>query len=465
MRGFAEVGLAEEWRTHAGLGRRKLLGGSLAALASLQLSSGCSARDPHTVRFWAMGSEAEAMPAVLKQFALEHPNVQVKLEQLPWLSAHEKLLTAFAGDALPDMAQMGNSWLPEMAAIGALQDLQPWIDQSRKNSSGLQPDDYFPGIWATNVVEERTVGVPWYVDTRLLFVRHDLLAKAGQAVMPVTWEQWRQSLLALQASGVKSPIYLPLDEFAPLLALSLQSGAASAQADGLLREGGRRGNFSGPGFRAALALYTEFFRRGFAPGLSRNTVANVWQEIARGTFAYYISGPWNIGEFKKRLPAELQGSWSTAALPGPNGPGASVAGGASLVMFKPSKVKPAAWKLIEYLSRPSVQQEFYRSTGNLPPRRSSWALPLPTGGTLQEDVYAKAFRDQLERVRPAPMVPEGERIVQEMQLYAARAVHERGPLEPIVTALDERVDGILEKRRWMLDHANGSVGTPLKAPG
>ena len=341
----------------------------------------------------------------------------------------------------PDMAQMGNSWLPEMASIGALEDLQPWLDAS------VPADDYFPGIWATNVVEQRVVGLPWYVDTRLMFVRHDLLARAGVPAMPTTWDQWRHSLQALQANGVKSPIYLPLDEFAPLLALSLQSG------DELLKDGGRRGNFSGEGFRAALGLYTEFFERGYAPSLSRNTVANVWQEIARGTFAYYISGPWNIGEFKRRLPAELQDKWSTAVLPGPSGPGASVAGGSSLVMFKPSRVKPAAWKLIRYLSRPDVQQSFYQRTGNLPPRRSSWALAMPSGGTLREDPHAKAFGAQLERVRPAPMVPEGERIVQEMQLAAARAVHDQGSLDPVVAALDARVDGILEKRRWMLDHA------------
>ena len=43
----------------------------------------------------------------------------------------------------------------------------------------VQPDDYFASIWATNVIDGTLYGVPWYVDTRLLFYRTDLLARAG----------------------------------------------------------------------------------------------------------------------------------------------------------------------------------------------------------------------------------------------------------------------------------------------
>jgi multiple sugar transport system substrate-binding protein len=48
-------------------------------------------------------------------------------------------------------------------------------------------------------------------------------------------------------------------------------------------------------------------------------------------------------------------------------------------------------------------------------------------------------------------VPEWERIAQEMQLFAARAVHERSQPAVVAKALDARVDTFLAKRRWMLD--------------
>ncbi len=50
---------------------------------------------------------------------------------MPLTAAHEKLLTAFAGDALPDISQLGNTWIPEFATLGALEPLQPYVDASR----------------------------------------------------------------------------------------------------------------------------------------------------------------------------------------------------------------------------------------------------------------------------------------------------------------------------------------------
>jgi multiple sugar transport system substrate-binding protein len=57
-------------------------------------------------------------------------------------------------------------------------------------------------------------------------------------------------------------------------------------------------------------------------------------------------------------------------------------------------------------------------TGDLPPRRSNWAHPR-----LAQDPYAAAFGQQLERVKPAPKVPEWEQIATEMRLAAERVTH------------------------------------------
>lgn len=238
-------------------------------------------------------------------------------------------------------------------------------------------------------------------------------------------------------------VLLPLNEFEPLLALALQQG------EPLLRDDGRWGNFESAGFRRALKFYVDAFRNGFAPALSGVDISNVWNEFARGYFVFYISGPWNIAEFKQRLPASIGEAWTTAPLPGPTGPGASIAGGSSLVVFRRSQAKDAAWQLIEYLSRPDIQRRFHELTGDLPPRRGPWAGP-----PLADDPYARAFRDQLERARPAPRVAEWERIANEMRLVAERAVIGQLSIDEAVRELDARADDILEKRRWMLARGN-----------
>jgi multiple sugar transport system substrate-binding protein len=317
----------------------------------------------------------------------------------------------------------------------------------------VKPSDYFNSIWATNVIGGKLYGVPWYVDTRLLFYRKDLLHNAGFDEPPQDWAEWRRMLAAL--SHPKRKVYgilLPTNEYEQLMSLALQ------QPDTLLRDHGRYGNFESSGFKRALTFYVDTFRLHQAPAITNVEAGNPWTEFGNGVYAFYFSGPWNIGEFRKRLPASQQGSWSTAMLPGtdgPNGLGVGAAGGSSLVIFRKSQHKQAAWELIEYLSQPDVQRRFYDLLGDMPPRRSSWQQ-----GSLHDDPQARAFREQLEHVRPSPRVPEWERIANEMQLVAAQAIAGELSIDLATAELDRRVDRILEKRRWVLDHARPATGAP-----
>ncbi len=397
----------------------------------------CARGETQTVlRFWAMGRESEVVTELLPEFERTHPGIKVKVEQLPWTAAHEKLLTAVAGDSTPDVCELGNTWIPELVALKALAPLDARIAAS----TGIASADYFPGIWATNVIGGSTFGVPWYVDTRLLFYRTDLVRDAGFPDPPRSWSEWQRVLAAVVAhgSGEHYAILLPLDEFEPLLALALQ------QPEPLLVDGGVRANFASAAFERTLDFYVGMFRKGYAPGVSSSQISNVWTEFGRGYFAFYISGPWNIGEFQRRLPPELAGRWMTAPLPGPDGPGASIAGGASLAVFGHSRHQDAAWQLVEYLSRPSVQERFHALTGDLPPRRSAWESAAIAG-----DPYARAFRDQLERARPVPQVPEWERIVQEMRLVAERVVRAQLSVHDGARELNATADRMLAKRRQL----------------
>lgn len=403
--------------------------------------AGCAHRSTDTLVFWTFGAEGQAIARLLPDFERAHPEIHVDVQQLPLSAAHQKLLTAIAGGTAPDMAQLGNTWLAEMVALHALAPLQADVGPS----AVVQPTDYFGNIWATNVVDGTLYGIPWYVDTRLLFYRTDLLKQAGFDAPPHDWEQWRQMLAALSQPARKVyGILLPTNEYEQLLSLALQ------EPDPLLRDDGRYGNFESPGFKRALRFYVDTFRLKQAPAVTNVEVSNPWEEFGRGVYTFYLSGPWNIGEFRKRLPASEQGDWSTAPLPGPNGPGAGLAGGASLVVFHASRHQPAAWALIQYLSQPKVQQRFYQLTGDMPPRRSSWDSPL-----LRDDPQARAFREQLERVKPTPAVPEWERIAVMMQQVAARAVSGELTIDQATAEMDRRADAILAKRRWLLDRAAG----------
>jgi multiple sugar transport system substrate-binding protein len=411
-------------------------------LAALALD-GCAGGSPpqREVRFWAMGREGEVVQRLLPEFERRHPGVRVRVQQIPWSAAHEKLLTAFVGRAMPDVFQLGSTWVPELAAIGAVQPLD-----ARLSASAAAPlDDYFAGILDANRVDGATYAVPWYVDTRLLFYRTDLLADAGFAAPPPDWSTWMAAMAAIkQRAGPDNyAILVPLSEWQPPVILALQRGAT------LLRDGDRYGDFRSAAFRAAFAFYLDLFRRGLAPAGADGQVANLYQDFAAGFFTFYISGPWNIGEFGARLPAALQDRWSTAPMPAPASgtPGLSIAGGASLALSRSARDPDAAWQLIEYLAEPASQIAFYRLSGDLPARRSAWSDPA-----LADNRHAQAFWTQLQHLRAPPRIPEWERIASKITDYCEAAVRGDLSMDEALAALDRDVDALLEKRRWLLDH-------------
>ena len=399
-----------------------------------------------TLRFWAMGAEGEQVAKLIPQFERENPGIRVRVQQIPWSAAHEKLLTAHVGKSTPDVAQLGNTWIPEFEALQALTPL----DELIARSSVMREESFFQGIWATNVVDDTVYGVPWYVDTRVLFYRKDLLARAGWRDVPTTWADWRRAMLDVKRIlGEDSwPAFLPTNEWAQPAILGMQTGSP------LLKDRGRYGAFSDPDFMRAFRFYLSLYREGLAPVYGNTDVANVFQEFERGRFVFYITGPWNIGEFGRRLPPDLQDDWATAPLPGPGGPesGISTAGGASLVVFRESDHPTESWKLIEYLSRPEIQVQFYQLTGDLPPRLEAWQDTI-----LSRNDKALAFRQQLDRVRPVPLVPEIESIMFKLIDYAEQSIRGGVPPEEAMRRLDAEVNQMLEKRRWILERRAASA--------
>jgi multiple sugar transport system substrate-binding protein len=404
---------------------------------------GCAERRQQGVEqieFWGLGREGEVVADLIPEFERRNPGIHVTLQQIPWIAAHEKLLTAHVGEATPDLAQMGNTWIPEFVAVGGLADLGPFAKAS-KTIDGGRGD--FPGIWATNVVDGVLYGIPWYVDTRVMFYRSDVLAAVGYPQFPRTWSTWLDAMTRIQRERkCRYGILMPTNEFEPIEVIALSNGST------LLRPDGTRGAFQEPPFREAFNFYVDIFHRGLAPIVSNTQVANLYQEFAQGEFAMHITGPWNVGEFKRRLPPEMHGKWATAPLPARDASaptGVSLAGGASLVIFSASRHKEAAHKLIEFLSEPAQQVRFFELTGDLPARRSAWQAPA-----LASDPYFPAFREQLERVVPLPKVPEWEQIATSVFEHGESAARRATTTAAALADLDRTADDILTKRRWVL---------------
>lgn len=396
----------------------------------------CKKNNEDELTFWAMGVEGENVSKLIPQFEKQY-NVRVKVQQIPWTAAHEKLITAFVSETLPDVFQLGNTWIPEFVAINAIDPLDTLIMKSQINL-----DDYFYGILESNKINGVLYGIPWYVDTRVLFYRKDLLEKVGFKNPPRNWSELFECSKRIKSITGNYAIYFPTNEWVPLILFALQNKAE------LLKQNYTEPAFTDSQFVTAFEFLSKFYKEKLSPS-NITEVTNVYQAFEEGYIAMYITGPWNISEFKKRISGEVQKLWMTAPLPSPDNdyPGVSLAGGASLVINKTSKKKNLALKLIEFLSQPEIQIKFYQLVGSLPSRKIAW-----NDSIFLNDVYLKAFRIQLEKTQAMPKLAEWENImISKIQKYVEEVAAGKMSVIEACQKLNSETSILLEKRKYLVE--------------
>ena len=172
------------------------------------------------------------------------------------------------------------------------------------------------------------------------------------------------------AARARYAALLPVNEFEQPIIFGLQAGAE------MLTDGGRYGNFSGPEFRRAFEFYVNIFREGLAPKVANTRISNVWQEFERGTFAMYVTGPWNVNEFRQRMSPAMDGQVDDGAAAGA---GRAVAGrlrpraGAAWWCFAQSRAEGGGVgvRRVSFAARTS-RWSCACCTSNLPARDDAW---------------------------------------------------------------------------------------------
>jgi multiple sugar transport system substrate-binding protein len=406
----------------------------IASLLLFLAGCGNSGSTSDRVRVWAIGAEGENLGVLARQFEKEYPHIRLDLQTIPWSAAHEKLIIAVAGGTEPDICQLGNTWMPEFHAMGALAPLDSFLAAS----SIVNADNYFAGPWATNVFDASVYGVPWYVETRVLFYRTDLLTAAGFDDAPATWEELYRAAqqLTRDDNGDGKPdrygITLPVNVWEQILFFTWG-------ADGrILADDLQTPAVTSPQTREAWEYYVRFFRDGLVP-VESGLLSNLFQAFESGRYAMFISGPWMLTQLRQNCPS-IADKWNVAMMPRFRTRD-SLAGGSNLVIFRRSRQKAAAWQFIEYLSRPEIQLQWYRITSDLPAVKLAWEDSL-----LSRDPKIQVFYQQLQHTRPAPQVPEWEQIASRINRWLEVAVYGRASVDEALRGLSRDIRRIMRKR-------------------
>ncbi len=401
----------------------------LALLPALAVGGcGATAGGP-PLRVWAMSYEGDYSPFLMPDFTAS-TGIPVDVQSLPTTAAHEKLLTAHAGNALPDVLMLFNGWVREFAMIGAVAPVP-----SPALTAGL-----IPGLRDALRIDGIDYAVPWSVAPQVQYFRRDIVAAAGYATPPLDWAGWLEMARAIKRRRPDDYVFLMLLNWpTALLTMMTQAGAT------MLRDRATRSNFRSDPVRHAFAFYAQLFAEGLAPRASSTEVQDPVAAFAQGYFAIWPSSPTTLLDLSRRAGEIPATRWGTARLAGPNGPGPVSGDSASLCVAAGTSRPAAAWALVRHMTSRASELTFQRMIGNLPARIDAWNSPQ-----LAQPVLA-AFREQMTQPAPIPPVVEWERIQIEVQLTAERVVRGLQTIEEALTALDARVNRLLAQRRALVD--------------
>lgn len=345
-----------------------------------------------TIEVWAMGTEGEVLDDFSRAFEDENPDAKIEVTAVPWESANEKIANAIASGETPDVTLVGTTWMGEFAQSGGLDPLPEDL---------VDPAAFFEGAWGSTEVAGTSYGVPWYVETRVLYYRKDLAKKAGWDQAPTSWDELKQFASDLQEKGgADYGIQLPAGgtgSWHTMLPFAWSNGA------GVTNDDGTAYTLDSPEMVEALDYYKSFFDEGISPTRMLDA-GELESGFADGTYGSFISGPWHAGLVEDQGVSKDQ--YAVAVLPGVDGAGGtSFVGGGDLAVFADSDNKASAWKYVKWLADPATQQGFYDEMGDLPAVSAAW-----DSGKLSQDPQLGVFGDQLDNALAPPAVPTWEEV-------------------------------------------------------
>ncbi len=391
---------------------KRLLAAVLVMLMVLAAGCGGGKKGPVTLKMWVMPNSQEPandLQSVLDPFLKANPDIKIDLVCLDWGSAWSKLTTAATSSDVPDIVQIGSTWMGAISSMGALEDVTARVASEDLKGRYVPLSLSNVGIAGT----DKLYSLPWVVDVRAMFYRTDVLNQLK--ISPSDLNSWASLDKAL-AKIKKANLVINGKKVAPLGITGKNDwNIIHNIAPWIWMAGGsfidKSLDTSSVASKAAVTgfdYYVDFVRKGYVPisCLEQNT-AQISSGFNNGLYAIYFDGPFALRTLT--LPPERGGSsnlpvaknFGIALYPkGPTGVRVAYGGGSNLAMFKASRNKDASWRVIKYLSlNKDAQIAYAQLTGFLPVSKEAFQDPY-----FRNDPYRRVFADSVQYARNYPSI-------------------------------------------------------------
>ncbi len=373
------------------------------------------------------------------------PNVTVTEEQSAYADFLGKLRTAIRANQAPDMAEIQLTWAPELAATGAL------IEMNLADF-GYRPEQFWPGALRGSLWQGKLYGIPKRNETMAFIYNKDIFAKAGldPSKGPETWEDVKNysqqikektgkpgfGLVAKLNNGNTPYRYMPL-------AWAYGGGALDETDDAPKYE---KSNFDSAGNIAALQWVQDVYTNGWAPQSSlTNSQTEIYDLFISGEVAMMIDKPSAYPIIKNKAPDVAEKMVYSLY---PKGPvrRAVVFNGWNCVIFKSAKDVDAAKAVVREMTSPLWSLRLSYESSN-PGNRDAFTLPEQQQ-RIKEIKFLDVATEMMQYGISFPAIPEAGDI---MNLYVPQMMQDvmTKAKTPEQSAKDtaKKVNDLLAKRK------------------
>lgn len=366
-----------------------------AALALVLATTSCGTGGDDTLTVWIMegtNPDASGFFEEANQAFTEEHGMDVEVEFIPWADAQDMISTSIAGGTMPDVVELGTTFVPEFSDAGALHDLAPAIDD---------PSSYNEGMLEMGQIDDAVYSLPWYAAIRSVVYRTDVFEEHG-VEEPGNWDELREAALELsEAEDDMIAFPVPGDAQYSVLPWIWGGGAEVAveQDDGTwVSEVDGEEAREGVQFFTDLSLEDDVSTTG---AVNWNEI-DVMESFSEENAIMAILGNANPMAIVENNP-DLEGDIGVFPIPGQEeGYSDSFAGGSNLAVFEGTGNEDAGVAYIEHLTDPEWSVRWADETGFFP------------GGVEEIQEYAESedptvqpFAVQLnEAGRGTPVAPE-----------------------------------------------------------
>jgi multiple sugar transport system substrate-binding protein len=349
-------------------------------------SSGVSGSSKQTITFAesGLGSEGQQTQKAINAFEAANPNIKVNIQVLSsdsttYLSQLEH--DFISGSTTPDVFESDVTYPAKFAQAG-------WVLSLAQFSPNMS--QFFPHEVAAGTFNGTNYAVPWFDNPEGLYYRTDLIKTPPTSPAQVVSD----AQAALKADPkLKEGIAFEADKYEGAITAFLTVDSAFG---GTLDPN----NVNTPGNVAALSwLHDAIYKYHIAPtAVTGWQEGQVEQEFVSGYAAFSINYP-----FVESLATSPPVKGHVGYIPFPAGPGGtpgSALGGEMLAINAKTAHAQAAWKLIQYLTSPSVEISRAIATGDPPSLPSAYNSAL-----LSAAPYFAAVKTLNNYSAPRPVNP------------------------------------------------------------